>query len=121
MDVIGFLCVSLGSSTVQFHDSLRSRGTEAGFSCQNGDRASGVYYRKAAFYCASFCGERDSMQRTFIRKCFLFTVGNVCRVKQFTTGSRNFLKDVLKPQVIPYQVQTGKHFYAAGFDTLVKR
>jgi hypothetical protein len=25
MDVIGFLCVSLGSSTVQFHDSLCSR------------------------------------------------------------------------------------------------
>jgi hypothetical protein len=25
MDVIGFLCVSLGSSTVQLHDSLGSR------------------------------------------------------------------------------------------------
>jgi hypothetical protein len=36
MDVIGFLCVSLGSSTVQLHDSLGSRHTcaqsEAGFS-----------------------------------------------------------------------------------------
>jgi hypothetical protein len=41
MHVIGFLCVSLGSSTVQFHESLRSRRTclcsEAGFSSQNGD------------------------------------------------------------------------------------
>jgi hypothetical protein len=27
MDVIGFLCVSLGSSTVHFHDSLGSRST----------------------------------------------------------------------------------------------
>jgi hypothetical protein len=40
MDVIGFLCVSLGSSTVQLHDSLCSRRacSEAGFSSQNGDR-----------------------------------------------------------------------------------
>jgi hypothetical protein len=43
MDVIGFLCVSLGSSTVQLHDSLGSRRgcacSEAGFSSQYGDRA----------------------------------------------------------------------------------
>jgi hypothetical protein len=41
MDVIGFLCVSLGSSTVQRHDSLRSRCacaySEVVFSSQNGD------------------------------------------------------------------------------------
>jgi hypothetical protein len=44
MDVIGFLCVSLGSSTVRIHDSLGSRHTcacsEAGFGSQN-DRALG--------------------------------------------------------------------------------
>jgi hypothetical protein len=39
MDVIGFLCVSLGSSTVQLHDSLGSRCSKAGFSSQNGDLA----------------------------------------------------------------------------------
>jgi hypothetical protein len=42
VDVIGFLCVSLGSSTVQLHDSLGSRRvyacSEDGFSRQNGDR-----------------------------------------------------------------------------------
>jgi hypothetical protein len=41
MDVICFLCVSLGSGTVQLHDSLCSRRacacSEAGFSSQNGD------------------------------------------------------------------------------------
>jgi hypothetical protein len=41
MDVIGFLCVSLGSSSVQLRDSLGSRPacacSEAGFSIQNGD------------------------------------------------------------------------------------
>jgi hypothetical protein len=43
MDIIGFLCVSLGSGTVQLHDSLCSRRActcaETGFSSQNGDRA----------------------------------------------------------------------------------
>jgi hypothetical protein len=43
MDTIGFLCVSLGSSTVQLHDSLDGRFacicSEAGFSSQHGDRA----------------------------------------------------------------------------------
>jgi hypothetical protein len=42
MDVIGFLCVSLCSSTVHLHDSLGSRlgctCSEDGFSSQNGDR-----------------------------------------------------------------------------------
>jgi transposase len=56
MDVICFLCVSLGSSTVQLHDILGSRRacvcSEAGFSSQNRDRAWGVYYRRAAFCCA---------------------------------------------------------------------
>jgi hypothetical protein len=58
MGVIGFLCVSLGSSTVQLHDSLGSRHayacSEAGFSSQNGNHASGVYYQRAAFCCAFF-------------------------------------------------------------------
>jgi hypothetical protein len=28
-------------------------------------------------------GQKDSMQRIFIKKCFLFTVGSDCRVKCF--------------------------------------
>jgi hypothetical protein len=34
--------------------------------------------------------QKDSMQRIFIKKCFLFTVRSVCRVKQFTTGWQTF-------------------------------
>jgi hypothetical protein len=50
----------------------------------------------------------------------------VCRVKRFTTGSRNSLKDVRKSQMMPDQVrkwlrQRTKDLYAAGFDALVKR
>jgi hypothetical protein len=41
-----------------------------------------------------FCGQIDSMQRIFVNKCFLFMVGNVCRLKQFTAGLRNSFKDV---------------------------
>jgi hypothetical protein len=42
MDITGFLCVSLGSSTVQLLDSLGSRRacacSEAGFGSQNDNR-----------------------------------------------------------------------------------
>jgi hypothetical protein len=46
-------------------------------------------------FCA-FCGKKNSSQRIFIKKCFLFTAGSVCPVKRITTGSRNYLKDVSK-------------------------
>jgi hypothetical protein len=130
MDIIRFLCVSLGSSTVELHDSPGSRRAcacwKAGFSSQNDDRALGEYYRRAAFYCTFFCEQKDSMLRIFIKKCFLFTVGSVCLVNWFTTWSRNSLKDVRKSQIIPDQVQKwlrqqSKDFFAAGFDSLVKR
>jgi hypothetical protein len=90
MDVIGFLCVSLGNSTVRVHDSLRVGNrsacshSKANFSRPNGDR-SWMYYRRAAFCFVFFW-----MQRIFIKKCFLFTVGSVRRIKRFTTGWQKF-------------------------------
>jgi hypothetical protein len=94
MDVICLLCVSLGSSTVELHDSLSIRRacacSEAGFRSQNSDRAWGVYYRRTAFCCAGFCGQKDSMQRIFIKKCFPFILGSVCGVKRFTSGWQMF-------------------------------
>jgi hypothetical protein len=73
-----------------------------------------------------FCGQKDSMQQIFIKKCFLFMVGSVCSIKRFTTGSINSLKDVQKSQMMLDQLQKwprqrSKDFYAAGFDALVKR
>jgi hypothetical protein len=60
MDIIGFTCVLLGSSTVQLHDSLPSRRactcSEAGFSSENGDRARGECYAKAVLCCMFLCG-----------------------------------------------------------------
>jgi hypothetical protein len=66
------------------------------------------------------------MQRIFIKKFFLSTVGSVCRVKRFTTGSRDSLKDVRKSQMMADQVgkwlrQQPKYFNTAGFEALVKR
>jgi hypothetical protein len=53
------------------------------------------------------------MQETFIKKCFLFTVGSVCHAKQFTTGWQTEVSKWLRQQ--------SKDFYAAGLGTLVKR
>jgi hypothetical protein len=53
---------------------------------------------------------------------FLFTVGSVCRPKRFTIGSRNSLKEEeVETEVPKWLIQQIKDFYAAGFDTLVKR
>jgi hypothetical protein len=54
-----------------------------------------------------FCGQKNSMQRIIINKCFLFTAGSVCRVKRFTTGSRNSFKDVRKSQMINGRCRIG--------------
>jgi hypothetical protein len=66
------------------------------------------------------------MQKVFIEKCLLFSVGSVCLVKQFTPGSRRSLKDIQKLQMMLDQVwkwlsQQSNDFHAAGFEALVKR
>jgi hypothetical protein len=110
MYVIGFLCVSLGSSAVQLHDSLGSRRacacSETGFSSKNGDRVWRVFYRRAVFCCA-LSVQTDSMKRIFTKKCFLFTLGSVCRVKRSTAGSRNSLKEVRKSQMMKRRCGSG--------------
>jgi hypothetical protein len=89
MDVTGFSFVSLGSSTVQLHDSLGSRRacscSEAGFSSQKGDRVWGVYYRRAAFCCA-FLWAKELNAKDIHKEIFLFMVGSVSRIKRSTTG-----------------------------------
>jgi hypothetical protein len=87
MDVIGFLRVSLGSSTAQLHDILGIRRA-----CECSDKLATVLEvctTKEQRSVVCFSGQKDSMQRIFINKCVPFMVGSVCRVKRFTTGSRN--------------------------------
>jgi hypothetical protein len=57
----------------------------------------------------------------FQKEIFLFTVGSVCRVKRFTAGSRNSLKDVRKSQMMPEQVRKWLRQQSKDFDALVKR
>jgi hypothetical protein len=102
VDVVGFLYVSLGSSTIQLHDSVGSRRA-----CHVQRLVSvvkmatvlrGVLTKSSVLLCV-FRGQRDSVQRIFINKYFLYTAGSICGVKRFTTGSRNSLKDVWKLQM----------------------
>jgi hypothetical protein len=90
MDVIGFLCVSPGSSTVQLHESLGNRRacacSETGFSSQNGNRAWGCTPEEESSVVRFFCGQKDSMQGIFMYEYFLFMLGSVCLVKRSTTG-----------------------------------
>jgi hypothetical protein len=93
MDVLSFLCVALGSNSVQFHVSLGSRSacacSEAGFSSQNGDIAWGLYYRRAVFSCAllwvKWLNAKD------IHMEMLHVYGGKClSLKRFTTGWQTF-------------------------------
>jgi hypothetical protein len=69
------------------------------------------------------------MQRIFIKKCFLFTTGSVCRVKRFITGSKScyfgakrFADDgEIETVVRKWLRQQSEDVYTAGFDALVKR
>jgi hypothetical protein len=98
MAVIGFICVSLGSSTVQLHDSLGSRCTyapsEAGFSSQNGGRASCVLLKISILLCLLWA--KGPNAKDIHKEMFPVYGGKCCRIKGFTTGLRNSLKDVRK-------------------------
>jgi hypothetical protein len=82
-----------------------------------------VYYRRAAFCCAFFCGQKGIPKEMFP------AVGSVCRVKKFKTGSRNchlsgkrFVDDKeVETEVRKWLRQQPKYFYAAGFDALLKQ
>jgi hypothetical protein len=57
-----------------------------------------------------------------VKKCFLFTVGTVCRVKQFHLNGKRFTDDEeIETEVRKWLRQQSKDFYAAGFDAPVKR
>jgi hypothetical protein len=63
MDVIGFLCASLGSSIVQLYGSLGGRRectcSETGFSSQNGDHACGCTTEEQCFLWAKGLNAED--------------------------------------------------------------
>jgi hypothetical protein len=80
---------------------------EAGFSIQNGDLLEECSTEEQRSVVRFFLWAEDSVKMMFVKKCFLFTMGNVCRVKRFTTESRNSLKDVRKSQTIKRRCRSG--------------
>jgi hypothetical protein len=62
------------------------------------------------------------MQRIFIRKYFLFIFGSVCYIKRFHLKGRHFSdNEEVETEVRKWLRQQSEEFYAAGFDTVVKR
>jgi hypothetical protein len=78
MDVIGFLCEPLGSSTGQLHDSVRSRRacerSEAGFVIKMSNVLEECNTEEKRFLMLFLSDQKDSMQRIFINKYFLLMV-----------------------------------------------
>jgi hypothetical protein len=54
----------------------------------------GLLPKSSVLLCVCLLRAKGPLQRIFIKQCFLFTAGSVSRVKWFTTGSNNSLKDV---------------------------
>jgi hypothetical protein len=89
MDVIGFLYVSLCGSTAQLHNSVDAHAhahVQRLVSVVKMVTMLEEYITEEQHSVAFFCVQKDSVQRIFINKCFLFTVGSICRVKRFTAG-----------------------------------
>jgi hypothetical protein len=61
------------------------------------------------------------VQRIFVKKCYLFTVGSVCYVKRFHLGGKRFADEKIETEERKGLRQQSKVFCAAGFDALVKR
>jgi hypothetical protein len=69
-----------------------------------------------------FAEKKDSLQRIFIKKCFLFTAGSVCHIKWFSLGGKRFADDEeAKTEVWKWLRQQSKDEYTASFDALVKQ
>jgi hypothetical protein len=62
------------------------------------------------------------MKKIFMKKCLLFTVGRVCRVKRFSLGGKSFADDEeVETEVWKWLRQQSNDFYVAGFEALTKR
>jgi hypothetical protein len=86
--------------------------------CNTEEQRSGVRFL--------FCGQNDSKQIIFIKKCFLFTVGNVtsiCLVRRKKhLADKCFVDDEeVETEFRKWLRQQSKGFNAVGFDALIKR
>jgi hypothetical protein len=94
MDVIGFLCVTLFSSTDQLHDSLVA-GSHAHVQrlvsvVKMVTVLEGCTTEEQCSFVCVFYGQKNTVQRIFMKKCFLFMMGSVCLRKVV----HNWLADI---------------------------
>jgi hypothetical protein len=90
---------SLSSSTVQLHDSLRSKRAFAGSELLSIVKMATVleeYNSEEQCCVVHYLWPKGLMQRILVNKYLLFTVRNVCLLKRVETGSRNSPKNVRK-------------------------
>jgi hypothetical protein len=123
IDVIGFLCVSLGSSTVQLHNSLgahayiqrlvkmatvsvyttEERNSVVHFLCAKRFKAKDIYKEMFLVYCGK-CPSRETVHKW---------------VENFSQGRSKVA--VMPDQVREVAETTVRYFCAAGFDAPVKQ
>jgi hypothetical protein len=96
--------------------------SEAGFSSQNDDRAWGVYYGRAAFCCA-FLWAKGFNAKDIHTEIFPVYDGKCLSRKAVHNWVANvsLMTKRLKRRCGSGWDNSPKHFYAAGFDALVKR
>jgi hypothetical protein len=124
MDVIGFLCISLGSSRVQLRDSLGSSRTcscsEAAFSSHNGDCANEEQRSIVRFLWAKGLNAKaihKEMFHIYGGKCLSLKKVHNC-VEKFCEGRSKVADGETEVQNWPRQ--KSKDSYSAGFNALVK-
>jgi hypothetical protein len=62
-----------------------------------------------------FCGQNDMMQRICMKKCFLFMVGSVCRLKRFSLVGRCFADDEEVEMEVQKWLRTVKRLLCCRF------
>jgi hypothetical protein len=63
-----------------------------------------------------FWAKDSVMQGIFMKKCFLFMLGSVCRVKRFHLGGKLFAdNEEVESEVRKWLRQLSKNFHAEGF------
>jgi hypothetical protein len=89
-----------------------------GFSSQNGDRAWGVYYRRAVFSCVFLAGKKGLNTKDIHKEMFPVYGGKCLSRKAVHNCAANVS---LMTKKLKRRCGSGWQFYAAGFDALVKR
>jgi hypothetical protein len=80
------------------------------------------YTTEEQLWYVCFWRAKELNAKESIKKCCLFILGSVCRLKRFHLSDKSFPDDgEVEMDVRKWLRRQSKDFYAAGFDALVKR